>query len=256
MKTIAYTGKSVNLRVRARWYRPSDGARMILVGRTLYRAPATGDYERAFRGGDDKIKSYVKRHKFRIVADNCDAFTRPEVFSLNSAGIPRGVKKFENSNQVDGARVGPDRFLTSTNAGRILLECVGRSQPASALLESKGGRVAYLRLLASHRRRVRRSGWLGSQEGRPPIDAPPRVPPRKRGGCRLRPETRLAMLPDWLHVSYCASCRLLLRCVEQPERPAKMDRVLRRKVNRVPLETRLEDRPYCPKCVPSQTRSA
>lgn len=134
-------------RARIKWFRPSDGARLVLVGSSVLIADRTSEYRHVFDGTMKRAWTYAKKHGFTKVVTNRetegdrDRAQRPE-FDL--------IQLFRL------ARV----YRCGDPICHPVIDSTPVTMPASSVREFYG-EVAYLRLLAKHRRRHRKAGQIG-----------------------------------------------------------------------------------------------
>lgn len=238
MKTVAPGAK-----LRARWFHPDSGDRLVLVGKSLFRARPTGDYRFVFAGTAATIKAYARRHGFRRVNNTCFGGGGTDSdFAIDPRATVANETQLNFRRYIDDQQyhVGRDRTLSFDPLSQMLLESIRIAPPVSSLDDgTPGSRVRYLRRLALHGKRVAKDGYRGNQT-RTTKD----IDRREK---KYVPKS----LPWWAISAFCAHCNKPVRSARQNPPPGASEVTVKR-VMRTPVVVRVNDRPYCPKCVPAQ----
>ena len=125
------------------------------------------------------------------------------------------------------------------SSGSIELETTPFTFPVSWLIELHG-RMAYLRKLAAHRRRIFKELKRLAEET-PQVTYEIRKP---------------TMLPEWLVVANCFRCRIVIQSKEQ-DYPNNLTKYFKDRIKEIPvIAGRREGHPFCAKCLRLQDRIA
>lgn len=157
MKTLAQPDPR---KVRARW-RHRKGNRLLLVGNVLWHASPKGEYRELGTFTDDAAAAWATRREYVRIPTSSSLHSNDRGRLPESSRVVRyeGIKEVNFARYVEQAEGVRPCHLLRFGAQGTLTETTPFVIPASWVRELYGD-VAYLRLLARHRRRARRAGVL------------------------------------------------------------------------------------------------